>query len=253
MLGVIFLLMSVVCGYIFWQKKLPRNRWFKPAAILFFILGVGFSGHPSWIGFLLPIAAVGCGLIAGHAWAKYKTVPTAMLSNYLVITISAIIWLATAAIVMQPEYFQFGRMGYLTVFHLVFLIAIAMIAPFVISMGIFTKIKREKTFLNAATHKHAIMLLRLLMLLGLLLFAMTESVLMFLMISVISAAIAGVSGGHLLSTQTKHIPDMLFSMWLILLGLFGIITILPVLTIVAILLWVANTPKNLWKNIRELI
>ncbi|MDL2296220.1 hypothetical protein LJC18_05460 [Lachnospiraceae bacterium OttesenSCG-928-E19] len=208
-------------------------KWRKLIALVSFVALVAIvalSGAPTWWGALLQGSAFLCGVIAGRFWHR-------PISS---VTFTAVImFVLTALILMQPEFFRFGQLGNLTVIHLLFIILTGMLSVAVIVLrnvrargrirhSWFIKLKWLGRFVTA---------------LALILFILTESVPVFLGFAGVYFVTAAMSVWHQKSVPA-NLGSKLFGM---LLCCFGIITSVHMITIIGILYWV-NQPRSALKS-----
>ncbi len=233
--AIVFLGALFVSSYlrdVTWNGK-KWQKWLLGACVL---LAVGLSDVHTWWGPLLQIGAFCVGVVLGRV-ARGQMRPIA--GTVLIILMTVI------AILMQPEFYRFGQLGNLTAVHLVAILCLGVVATALavianvsacgkISRGIFFKAK---------------WLMRVICALGGALFLLTEAVPIFLGTLVCVAGLFAMSVWHAQSVNGVLV-DKLFAM---LLMLFGIITVMPVITCLGILYWV-NTPRiNFWREIRALL
>lgn len=220
-------------------ERMQGIKWGKLLAVLVFalvVLVVGLSGYPSWWGLILQAGAFVSGVVFGRFW--HRNISSVSL-------MSTILFALTTLILMQPEYFRFGQLGNLTIIHLFFIILTGLTAIALLAVrnfkprarirdGIFIKLK---------------WVFRILIGLCVVLFVLTESVPVFLALAGLFFVSSVLSVWH-----AQSIPDSLSTkLWGLLLCSFGIITMVPMITIIGLLYW-ANQPRSsLFKASRFLL
>ena len=203
-------------------------------------------------GVILQSGAVAIGFAAGFLLARKG----AAASGDPKLLAAALMFAVAFGLIMQPEFFRFGQLAHLTVPHLAFLAATAA----AVSAYAILHFVRPRGWFKDSVYKKLKLLCRAGAALVLLSLVMTESALVFAMFAVAMAvsaiifvlhqpapaatpALSKVSGsdggglGHL-----RH------DIWLLSLGLFGVLTALPILTAAAIVLWRISNRKE-WKRI----
>lgn len=203
-------------------QKIKQNRYLSVASFILLSGLIGLTGFHSWWGILLQSVA----FMSGAIFGRYSGIK----NNLSIKFITTIIFVLTTAILMQPEFFRFGQLGNLTLVHILFVFMTGIVA-----IGIFTLgyIKSHGKFRDSFFKKIK-WLFRLILLISVLLFFLTESVLIFLGLSVVLFLSFAISVWH----QSESIPENAHKkLWAVLLILFGVITVLPVITIIGILYW----------------
>lgn len=233
--AIVFLGALFVSSYlreVVWNGK-KWQKWLLGIIVLFV---VGMSDMHAWWGPLLQIGMFGAGVLLGR-FARGKMRPIAGTVLIMLMTIIAIL--------MQPEFYRFGQLGNLTVVHLLsvlvfggVLVALVVVANVPacgkIGRGIFFKLK---------------WLMRVVCVLGVALFLLTEAVPVFLGTLVCVFGLFAMSVWHMQNINGVLV-DKLFAALLVI---FGIIMVMPVITCMGILYWV-NTPQiSFWREIRALL
>jgi len=220
------------------QLQNLKKRKFAPFLILVFVSGlVGLSGDNSWWGFLMQFSAFFAGAIVGRYSVK---------SFEPVKFLTFIIFVLTFIILMQPEFFRFGQLGNLTFLHILFILfsGITAISIFAIS---FVKTKGK---FSTSLFKKLKWLSRIIIFMAFILFAFTESVLIFLGLSIALFIYFSVS---ILHEQENISDNLLKKLWALLLFIFGIITVLPVISICGILYWNSLPKLNVYNKMKFLL
>lgn len=243
MIAAIVFVASIYVGSNFNQLNLPKLRSATKKQklriisvwILFFMV-IGLSDFHAWWGPLLQMGAFAAGLLIGRK-AKNEMRPLAGTS--------LIIFATTVAILMQPEFFRFGQLGSLSAIHLIFLIAIALVTAAVIAL----RNVKPKSFIRHSAFVKLKWLARFLSALCVALFVLTESVPIFLGMTVMLFVTFVLSIVHSEKIQ-EHLDEKLFA---ILLCLFGIITTMPVITALGIVYWTYLPNVNVWQQSKFLL
>jgi hypothetical protein len=141
-------------------------------------------------------------------------------------------------LVMQPEFFRFGKLGGLTAVHMVFLAAIAA----TIAINLALRVARPAGWLRESVYKKTKLLTRLAELLAAVLFILTESPIVFIAFGLTVFIAVFISAKHA-ARGPAALAAAEDSSLKISLALFGILTGIPVLTCAAIILWRA-TPSD---------
>lgn len=243
MVAAIVFVSSVFIGSNLKKLKLPQFRGAARSQKLGIIgawavilVAFGLSDIHTWWGPILQIGAFVGGLLVGRA-ARNEMRPIAG---------TALVMLATVvAILMQPEFFRFGQLGALTAIHLIFLI---LIAGFISAVVALRNVK-PSGFIRRSAFIKLKWLARFIAILCIALFVLTESVPVFLGMTFMFFVLFAMSIKHS-ESKPERIDEKLFS---IALGLFGIITTMPVITALGILYWI-NLPRyDLWQKSKYLL
>lgn len=235
--AILFLGTLFVGSHTRGMKLPPMRPWAKIAGGLVVLAAVGLSDMHAWWGPILQIAAFAGGFVAGRGGARHEMPPVAGTLM--------IIMMATTAMLMQPEFFRFGQLGSLTPAHLLFLLLIGVASAAVFAL--------HNVNPRGRIHKSAFVKLkwmaRFMAALGVALFFLTESVPIFLGTAAVFGCMFAMSVWH-----ASDIPDGLAEkMFAIVIGLFGIVTVMPAMTAVAILYWIMLPQKNTWNAAKFLL
>lgn len=230
MIGVVLFVSTVFVTnrakkYKYLEKiKNKKTKWFL--FLLLLILAV-FSALPTWWGILLQLSAILCGLIVGDRFNK--NIPDMLLSI-------AIVGAVTVLFLMQPEYFKFGQLGNLTVIHIAALLICGFLCVTTLALG-YTK-ARSKIYKSAYIKLK--WLCRIMSMLALILFVLTESVPIFIglmMICLLSEALTIYHGKGISEHMVKQ-------SWAMLMISFGIMIICPLITMLGII-YLASIPAKI--------
>jgi len=212
------------------------QKWLKINALLIGIAILAVNGIQEFSYAALYIASVLFGIVAGY----YKRKSAAPI-NYTMILMLAV----TMAIAMQPEFFRFGQLGKLGVIHLAALAVIVALAAVILVFRNFA----PTGFIRDNYYRYIKWFMRLSCLLMLILFVMTEAV----------PALLGFGGAVAMTMwfAAKHGIEPVFQLsnnfWAMMLMMFGVITVMPLFTILGILCWKNNGTKAFWKNFYDVI
>lgn len=213
----------------------PRRLWHWGTWLVILIL-IGASDTHTWWGPLLQIGAFITGVILG----QYSRGQMRPISG-----IQLIILMTTTAILMQPEFFRFGQLGNLTLVHLLWIACLGSLCALTIATnnispcgkirpGVYAKIK---------------WLMRVICLLCLALFILTEAVPVFIGTLVSIFIYFTISIWHSADDFSKYTPG-LFALTLIL---FGVLISVPAISALGILYWTHTPHQRLWHGIRSLL
>ena len=207
------------------QGRLRRSLpYLAPIAV---IAIAGLCGAPSFAGFALQGGAAAIGMLAG--WLLHKQ----NRAEYQPNLVAVLLFLAISlGLVMQPEFFRFGKLGELTALHMAFLAAAA--AAFAANIAL--RLAKPAGWLKESVYKKVRILTRLAGFLTALLFILTESPIAFIAFGLTVLAMVFINAKH---AKTKLSSETEMS-WKISLGLFGVLTGMPVLVCLAIVLWRAE-------------
>lgn len=217
-------------------KNLTRA---KKTGIIIFILSalflIAISDLHSWWGPILQIGAIITGLIFGRlSRCEMRSIPGTLL----------VIISTTVAILMQPEFFRFGQLGGLTIFHS---LAIFLVGATVVATVALRNIPSKG--LKTSVYIKLKWLLRFISVLCLALFILTESIPIFLGGILVLFFMFALSICHL-KEKNSLLADKMFAITLVA---FGTLTVMPVITSIGILLWVSLPKSNFWKQIKFLL
>lgn len=219
-----------------WQK-LTKNKFISFVSLVLLSAIVGLSGFHSWWGILLQGSAFFAGAVVGRY--KSRSFEPIKFTTF-------IMFVLTAIILMQPEFFRFGQLGNLTVLHILFisLIGAVSMAIFALNMakpharfglGFFIKLK---------------WLFRIAVLTSFSLFLFTESILIFWGLCAALFLCFYISILH----QSENISDNLIKkLWAVLLFLFGAISFMPVIMVAGILFWGSLPKLKVWNKSKFLL
>lgn len=227
MVAAIVFVSAMFIGTYSKQIKLPKFRGASRkqkygilGAWLIVLVIVGLSDLHAWWGPILQIGALLIGLLIGRA-SRREMRPVA---GTLLIILAT-----TVAILMQPEFFRFGQLGALTPVHLVALILMSMLVAATVAL----RNVRPRGIIRHSAYVKLKWLGRFIAILCMALFVLTESVPVFLGMTLMFFVVFVLSVAHA-EKIPEHIDENVYAMAI---GLFGVITTMPVLTALGILYW----------------
>ena len=243
MVAAIVFVCSLFVGSNFKNFKLPkfrgaprRQKWFISFVWLLILFVIGLSDTHTWWGPILQISAFVVGLLIGNR-AKNEMRPIAGTALVMLAT--------TVAILMQPEFFRFGQLGALTPVHILFLIFMAML----VSATVALRNIKPVGFIHHSAFVKLKWLARFITVLCMALFILTESVPVFLGMTLMFFILFVMSIRHATSLP-ERIDEKLFA---ITLGVFGVITTLPVITAMGILYWISLPRSDVWRQVKFML
>ena len=191
-----------------------KSRWFVFGLLLIL---AGFSAMPNWWGILLQLSAVVCGMIVGDR--LHKNISDVLASLIVFGT-------TTILLLMQPEYFRFGQLGNLTFIHVLALLLCGFFCVTTLAAGY---VKAKSKIYNSAYIKLK-WLFRIMSLLALILFVLTESVPVF-----VGLLLCCMMNEMLTIYHSKVFPEHIFKQsFACILICFGIMIICPLITVFGI-------------------
>lgn len=236
MTAVIVFLTSLFVSSHMRARPLPHMGWKQWLVVIAVFVMVGLSDLHAWWGPVLQIGA----LLAGVLFGRFSGGSMRPMGGCVLVMMTTML-----AILMQPEFFRFGQLGNLTIFHLlaVLVFGVSAVAAVVASnltprgkihLSVFTKLK---------------WLGRVMALLMMSLFVLTEAVPVYLVAMVVCAAVFAMSVVHSQKT-TVDLGSKLFAISLIA---FGVTTVMPVISAMGLVYWM-NTPAiNFWHEFKGLL
>jgi len=203
-----------------------KDRKVKWTSALLLLVLAFFSAKPDLWGVLLQLSAVVCGIIVGSRFHK-------SISDISMSTLA--FGIMTALILMQPEYFRFGQLGNLTVLHL----GALLITGFFATLVFVAKYTNARGKIYESAYIKLKWLFRIIAILALILFVLTESVPVFV------GLWAAVCASEMLTIyHSKKISESISKQsWAMLLMCFGLLIMCPVITCLGILYLVHNSEK----------
>ena len=218
-------------------RNVPRKkRWGIIACWAILLAAIGLSDTHVWWGPILQIGAFVCGILIGRV-VRYEMRPVA--GTLL------IMFATTIAILMQPEFFRFGQLGALTPVHILFLILISIATALTVAL----RNVNPRGRIKAGMYVKLKWLARIMSVLCVALFVLTESVVVFLGMMLMFFAWFALSVVH-----AKTIPaDVCARVFSIMLVMFGVITVMPAVGSLGILYWISLPQTRTWEQIKFLL
>jgi hypothetical protein len=240
---VVFLLTrDIVCRLIernpkmpsFWQRfNIKEKKWIKLGALLVGVAIIRSSASDDFNFQALQICSVLFGIAAGYARRH-----SSLSINYM----NLIMLMLVVAITMQPEYFRFGQLGHLSIIHSLFLVGILACAASILVI----RNVASSDFIKDNHYRYIKWFMRLATLLAFILFIITESVPVLLGLGVSIMMTMWFAVRHLPSgTSVFNMSNNLFA---IIMGMFGVVTGIHVITIIGVLFWKNAGIRNFLKN-----
>lgn len=233
---IVFLTSLFISSHMREMPRLNINARARFAIIAMVLFALALSDMHAWWGPLLQIAAFLVGWLTGRIATSTMRPVAGMILVMLVVTV---------AMLMQPEFFRFGQLGNLTPMHLIFVLMIGVCAMAVIALNntkpcgkirhsIFIKLK---------------WMLRMVTLLMMALFMLTESVPLFIGMCAAVLLMFMLSVWHAKSLPQKMMERILA----ITIILFGTITTMPAIAAIGVV-YMAMLPRTrFWPEIRTLL
>ena len=221
-----------------WRKKVD-----VVAPIITAVL-IGLCAWGTWQTMLVQFTAALFGFYAGRLMVYRNRCQ--MGSEGLVIVLMGMMLFG---LVMQPEFFRFGQLGHLTIIHLLSLIVVLV----TIISSIMMRSIRPTSWLKKSIYKKLMWLTRAGIIFALVLFLLTENALAFAILAIgiflqsfIAVRHRAPSDGNLLKTWSKDL-------WVLSLGLFGLLTMMPAIICAAIILIRIRAKFNAMAAIKSLL
>lgn len=232
---IVFLTSLFVSSYVR-TRPLPHMGWKQWLVLIAVFVMVGLSDLHAWWGPVLQIGA----FVSGVLFGRFAGGTMRPMGGCVLVMMTTVL-----AILMQPEFFRFGQLGNLTIFHLltVLVFGVSAVAAVVASnltprgkihLSVFTKLK---------------WLGRVLALLMMSLFVLTEAVPVYLAALVVCAVVFVMSVVYS-QKSTLDLGNKLFAISLIT---FGIITVMPVISAMGLVYWTNTTDINFWHEFKVLL
>lgn len=219
-----------------YQELTRAKKWCYVGFCVLILAIIGLTDTHNWWGPVLQIAAfVGGGYVGRVMKYNIRNVPF----------VSVFLLLFTIMILMQPEFFRFGQLGNLTLLHLT---GICFVGIPLVALIVLRNVKPQNKIYHSAYVKLK-WLMRCLVALAGVLFVMTESVPVFIGTCGLAAGLAWLKVIH-----AKSVPEHL-SARLLMLGIFafGLITVMPVISCMAILGWQSIPSGDFLHEVRALL
>ena len=235
LIAVIVFLTSLFVSSHLRTCYVPRDwRWWL--FCIFLIVMIALSDLHAWWG---PLLQVGAFLFGGGLGRMARSEMRPIAGTVLIVMVT------TIAILMQPEFFRFGQLGNLTIVHLLGILILGVLSIAIIAL--FNIKPADK--IRFAVFIKLKWLLRVICTLGAALFILTEAIPIFIgtlgalfllfMMSIRHMRVVNVSLGH--------------KCFALLLIMFGIVTVMPVISALGIIYWTTYPEKDFWRQIKRLL
>ncbi|MCQ2562354.1 MAG: hypothetical protein MJ158_01935 [Alphaproteobacteria bacterium] len=192
-----------------------------------------FTGIQTWCGMLLQASALISGIIVGRQLSGKK------VNTECVVFV--IMLLYCFGIVMQPEFFRFGQRGSLTVLHILSLLLFG----FILITYFVSKYIKKLTATRELIYLRLRWINRILLGISVLLFILTESILIYLFFLIFMFMTEFISKRYLSVTNIDYVKH-LYAYGIIL---FGIITMCPLISALGCLI----LPKSVKIDLKKLL
>ena len=232
---IVFLSSLFVSSYLR-KRPLPHMGWKQWLLVVVVFVLIGLSDMHVWWGPILQISAFVFGVLFGR-FAGGEMRP--MGGCVLVMT------MAVLAIIMQPEFFRFGQLGNLTVFHLLGVLVFGISA---VGAVVATNIKPQGKISRPVFIKLK-WLGRVVGLLTVALFLLTEAVPVFVGALIVWAIVFVMSVFHAQDSMF-YLGNKLFAISLVC---FGLITVMPVISAMGLIYWMNIPEVKFWHQFKALL
>ena len=219
-----------------WRGTSWRHRFGNVIGVMAIVGVAAMSAMPKWWAILMQVAALFGGVFIGRV--TRRDIPDTALAT-------VIAGLVGVLMLMQPEFFRFGKLGALSIVHIAVLVLLA--------ASVAATLALRNVAPRGRIHHSAYVKLKCLggfmVALGVVMFMMTESVPVLLGAGVAMYAMFAISVWH-----ANGVPkNMAARMFAVMLGLFGLLTGLPVISALGVLVWVTRPCDNFWAQARFLL
>ncbi len=207
-----------------------KEKWRKKADIVAPIIAaalIGLCAWGTWQTILVQFIATLFGFYAGRLMVyrnRHK-----MGSESLVILLMGLLLFG---LVMQPEFFRFGQLGHLTIIHTLSLIFTLV----TIIVSIMMRSVRPTGWLKKSHYKKLMWLMRAGIILALVLFLMTENALAFAVLGMGIFVQSFIVIRHRAPSDSNLLKNWSEDLWILSLGLFGLLTTMPTIICAVIIL-----------------
>lgn len=203
-----------------WHGTSWRRRAIISVCVVAVAFLVGLSGMHTWWGVAMQIVAFCGGLALGRALPRVER--PAIICPIVILG-------TTTLILMQPEFFRFGQLGALGVLHMLALLTVGG----AVAAALAVRYVKPCGRIHRSAYVKLKWMLRFVAMLAIILFLLTESVPVFLGVVACLFAMFAISVWH-----AKMLPGNLDTRFFaVMLGAFGLITTLPVISALGVMLW----------------
>ncbi|MDR0967968.1 MAG: hypothetical protein LBL75_04070 [Rickettsiales bacterium] len=218
------------------DKWKNRSDYLIPWVIL---AVVGLCAMPQWWAVLVQFCAAAAGFYLGRL-RKNRGKATISVENLIL----GLVFILTAGLVMQPEFFRFGWLGNLTIIHLIFITG----TMFFATGALMLRVVRPTGWLKPGYYNKFIMLMRAMMILLFAMFVLTESILMFGIFVVAMMCYMFLVLRHRAKSMANKTEAE--NMWFLAVLLFGVLISMPVIVCAMLLI---GRKIDVVKSIRALL
>lgn len=220
-----------------WRAMSRRQRVRNLITVLCLLAVVGLSDMHAWWGPVLQIGAFVAGLLIGRRFRRINigAIPGAI----------CVMMAVTTVILMQPEFFRFGQLGNLTVFHLIFV----MLTGATAAAAVVARYVNPRGRIHRSAYVKLKWMTRFVVLLGLALFLLTESVPVFLGTTVALMISFALTVWHA-QLMSPRLGERMFAATMMV---FGVITVMPVIAALGLALWGNGGTAELSRDARFLL
>jgi len=186
----------------------------------------------------MQISAVMFGISAGYFTRREVSIYG--WTSFLFMTVSV-------AILMQPEFFRFAQLGRMSPLHLSAVAAALILAPMIFIL----RHSVAAHFIKDNHYKYIKWFLRFCLLLMMILYVLTESVPILIGLAGAVLVVTFLAAKH--ATRGTNLTSIGDNLWAVMLIIFGVMTIMPTITIAGILCWQNNGAKYFWRNLKTVL
>lgn len=232
---IVFLSSLFVSSYVR-KQPLPHMGWKQWLLVAAVFVLIGLSDVHVWWGPVLQISAFVFGALFGRfAGGEMRPMGGSVL----------VMMMAVLAIIMQPEFFRFGQLGNLTVIHL---LAVLVFGISAVGAVVATNVKSAGK-INKSLFVKLKWLGRVVGLLAVSLFLLTEAVPVFIGALVVWAIVFAMSVLH----AQDSMVDLGYKLFAISLISFGVITVMPVISSMGLIYWMNISDVKFWNQFKVLL
>lgn len=232
---IVFLSSMFVMSH--WRDRICKiKKWQLLLAVAVILLASVGMTVPVWWWPLIPVVA----LLMGGLLGRYSRGEMRPMAGIVLIGL-----VVGCAILMQPEFYRFGQLGNLTYLHLGMLLLCGIVGAAVVALANI----QPGGKIGRTVYIKLKWLLRVFGVLSAALFLLTEAVPVFVGALLVIFVLLVLS----IRYSDKTSAGLLDKMFAVFLMLLGVLTVMPVITVLGILYWV-NTPSvEFWRNFRRLL
>lgn len=233
---VVFLTSLFVGSHIRDFDAYKPSVYVRVACTTVLIIALGLSDMHAWWGPVLQIGAC----VAGWCFGRLANGAMRPAAGMVLIMLMVV-----ASMLMQPEFFRFGQLGNLTPIHLLFIMLMAVCGMAVVAINNVKPLAR----IGNGVYVKLKWLMRVIVLLTMALFLLTESVPLFFGVCVSTLVMFAMSVWHC-DRVTGALSDQVLAIMLVL---FGAMTCMPVVSAMGVLWWTVLPRQGFWTEIKRLL